>query len=66
MRKSINSDAIDFMKTLKNESILIWNKGNKTGKFYMSQFEYILFFRKGKGKKNNCGTLDILNVQNKK
>ena len=62
MRKSINSDAIDFMKTLKNESILIWNKGNKTGKFYMSQFEYILFFRKGKGKKNNCGTPDILNV----
>ena len=54
------------MKTLKNESILIWNKGNKMGKFYMSQFEYILFFRKGKGKKNNCGTPDILNVQNKK
>lgn len=66
MPKLINSDAIDFIKTLKNESILIWNKGNKTGKFYMSQFEYILFFRKGKGKKNNCGTPDILNVQNKK
>ena len=66
MVELINSDAIDFMKTLKNESILIWNKGNKTGKFYMSQFEYILFFRKGKGKKNNCGTPDILNVQNKK
>ena len=33
----------------------------------MSQFEYILFFRKGKGKKiNNCGTADILNVPNKK
>ena len=42
---------------------LIWNKGNKI----MGQFEYILFFRKGKGKKiNNCGTPDILNVQNKK
>ena len=31
---------------------LVWNKGNKImGQFYMSQFEYILFFRKGKGKK---------------
>lgn len=47
---------------------LIWNKGNKImGQFYMSQFEYILFFRKGKGKKiNNCGTADILNIPNKK
>lgn len=47
---------------------LIWNKGNKImGQFYMSQFEYILFFRKGKGKKiNYCGTADILNVPNKK
>ena len=47
---------------------LVWNKGNKImGQFYMSQFEYILFFRKGKGKKiNNCGTADILNVPNKK
>lgn len=47
---------------------LIWNKGNKImGQYYMSQYEYILFFRKGKGKKiNNCGTPDILNVPNKK
>lgn len=47
---------------------LIWNKGNKiAGRFYMSQFEYILFFRKGKGKKiNKCGTADILNIPNKK
>lgn len=45
---------------------LIWNKGNKImGTFYMSQYEYILFFRKGKGIKiNNCGTSDILNVPN--
>ncbi len=45
---------------------LIWNKGNKImGQYYMSQFEYILFFRKGKGVKiNNCGTSDILNVPN--
>ena len=47
---------------------LIWNKGNKImGQFYMSQFEYILFFRKGKGIKiNNCGTSDILSIPNKK
>lgn len=47
---------------------LIWDKGNKImGQFYMSQFEYILFFRKGKGVKiNNCGTSDILSIPNKK
>ena len=47
---------------------LIWDKGNKImGQCYMSQFEYILFFRKGKHKKiNNCGTSDILSVPNKK
>lgn len=45
---------------------LIWNKGNKImGQYYMSQYEYILFLRKGKGVKiNNCGTADILNVPN--
>lgn len=47
---------------------LIWDKGNKImGQFYMSQFEYILFFRKGKGIKiNHCGTSDILSIPNKK
>jgi site-specific DNA-methyltransferase (adenine-specific) len=47
---------------------LIWDKGNKImGRFYMSQFEYILFFRKGKGVKiNHCGTSDILSIPNKK
>lgn len=47
---------------------LIWNKGNKImGQAYMSQFEYILFFRKGKFKKiNKCGTADILSIPNKK
>lgn len=45
---------------------LIWDKGNKImGRFYMSQFEYILFFRKGKGIKiNNCGTSDIISIPN--
>ena len=47
---------------------LIWMKDNKImGQSYMSQFEYILFFRKGKHKKiNNCGTSDILHIPNKK
>jgi len=47
---------------------LIWVKDNKImGQFYMSQFEYILFFRKGKGKKiNYCGTSDVLVFPNKK
>ena len=47
---------------------LIWNKGNKImGQYYMNQFEYILFLRKGKHRKiNNCGTSDILNIANKK
>jgi len=47
---------------------LIWDKQNKImGQYYMSQYEYILFLRKGKGVKiNNCGTPDILSVKNKK
>ena len=47
---------------------IVWNKGNKImGQYYMSQFEYILFFRKGRGKKiNKCGTADILEIPNKK
>ena len=47
---------------------LIWDKGNKImSQAYMSQFEYILFFRKGKFKKiNNCGTSDIISIPNKK
>ena len=47
---------------------LIWDKRNKImGQYYMSQFEYILFFRKGRGKKiNNCGTSDILPFRNVK
>lgn len=45
---------------------LIWDKGNKImGTYYMSQFEYILFFRKGRGVPiNNCGTSDILSIPN--
>jgi len=62
MLNACTSVGFHFIKSL------IWNKGNKImGQYYMSQFEYILFFRKGKGVKiNNCGTSDILNVPNKK
>ena len=51
-----------FIKTL------IWDKGNKVmGTHYMSQYEYIVFLRKGKSKNiNSCGTSDILKVPNKK
>lgn len=65
LQKIINVATECGFKFIKS---LIWNKGNKImGQYYMSQFEYILFFRKGKGKKiNNCGIADILNVPNKK
>lgn len=47
---------------------LIWDKGNKImGQYYMSQFEYIIFLRKGEGVGiNNCGTSDIISIPNKK
>lgn len=47
---------------------IIWDKCSKImGRFYMSQYEYILFFRKGKGIQiNNCGTSDILSIKNVK
>lgn len=62
MLNAAEDSGLHFIKSL------IWNKGNKImGQFYMSQFEYILFFRKGKGKKiNNCGTSDLISVPNKK
>src|SRR3712207_4310734 len=52
MLKVASDCGFHFIKSL------IWNKGNKImGQAYMSQFEYILFFRKGKFKKiNKCGT----------
>lgn len=47
---------------------LIWVKDNKImGQTYMSQFEYIIFIRKGAHKKiNNCGDSDVLQIANKK
>ena len=56
------NEGFHFIKSL------IWDKGNKImGQFYMNQFEYILFLRKGSGKKiNNCGASDLISVPNKK
>ena len=60
--KDENGEGFHFIKCL------IWDKGNKImGRFYMSQFEYILFLRKGAGVGiNNCGTSDIISIPNKK
>ena len=62
MLNTFTSVGFHFTKSL------IWDKGNKImGRFYMSQFEYILFFRKGRAKQiNHCGTADILSIPNKK
>lgn len=64
-------NLLEYLNTAKENGFhfiksLIWNKGNKImGQAYMSQFEYVLFFRKGAFKKiNNCGTSDILNIPN--
>jgi site-specific DNA-methyltransferase (adenine-specific) len=60
--KADDGGKFNFIKSL------IWDKGNKImGQYYMSQFEYILFLRKGAGVKiNNCGTSDLLSIPNKK
>lgn len=62
MLNTFTAAGFHFIKSL------VWDKKNKImGQYYMSQFEYILFFRKGKGVKiNNCGTSDILSFPNKK
>jgi len=62
MLNTCTENGFHFIKSL------VWDKGNKImGTAYMSQFEYILFFRKGGFKRiNECGTADILSVPNKK
>ena len=62
MLNSFTRVGFHFIKSL------IWKKDNKImGGYYMSQFEYILFFRKGVGIRiNNCGTSDVLEVPNVK
>lgn len=68
-----HKNLIEYLNVLTNCGFhfiksLIWKKDNKImGSFYMSQFEYVLFFRKGAGVKiNECGTSDVLCVPNKK
>lgn len=63
-----------FMDVINNHSKfkwfknLIWLKDNKiANQYYMTQFEYILFLRKGKAKRiNHCGTSEVLPFKNKK
>lgn len=58
----ISNSKFHFVKCL------IWNKLNKVcGTYYMNQYEYIIFIRKGKDKQiNDCGCSDIISVPNKK
>lgn len=60
--KVIDESKFHFTKCL------IWDKCNKIcGTYYMGQFEYILFIRKGGDRKvNDCGVGDILRYANKK
>jgi len=62
MLNSFTAVGFHFVKSL------IWDKCFKImGRFYMNQFEYILFFRKGVGIQiNNCNTPDILSVPHDK
>ena len=59
---AINDSEFNLVKTM------IWAKDNKImSQAYMSQFEFILFLRKGSFVKiNNCGTSDLLQFPNKK
>lgn len=58
--KSSDGGKFTFIKSL------IWDKGNKIcGTAYMSQFEYILFLRKGRFKPiNYCGTSELISIPN--
>lgn len=58
----IEKSGFHFVKNL------IWVKNNKImGTAYMSQFEYVIFLRKGSFKKiNNCGCADVLQIPNNK
>lgn len=62
MLNVLTESGFHFIKSL------IWDKCAKImSQWYMSSYEYILFFRKGKGKKiNNCSTSDIISIKNYK
>lgn len=68
-----NKNITEFLMAVKDSDFhfvknLVWVKDNKImGQSYMSQFEYIIFLRKGPHKKiNNCGESDVLTFPNKK
>ena len=68
-----NKNITEFLMAVKESDFhfiknLVWVKDNKImGQSYMSQFEYIIFLRKGRHKKiNNCGESDVLTFPNKK
>jgi len=68
-----NKNITEFLMAVKDSDFhfiknLVWVKDNKImGQSYMSQFEYIIFLRKGHHKKiNNCGDSDVLTFPNKK
>lgn len=68
-----NKNITEFLKVIDRSKfhqikILIWVKDNKImSQAYMSQFEYILFLRKGKFKKiNDCGSSDVMQFKNPK
>lgn len=71
-----NKNIHEYLGAVKESGLtvvkcLIWVKDNKImSQAYMSQFEYIIFARKGKFKRiNHCGTSDVLqynNVRNKR
>ena len=58
--KVIDESKFHFVKCL------IWEKGQKImGTFYMNQFEYIIFLRKGKARPiNDCGSSDVISIPN--
>jgi len=68
-----NKNLPEFLAVVSNSDFhfvksLIWLKDNKImSQMYMSQFEYVLFLRKGKAKKvNDCGISDVLQFKNPK
>ena len=64
-------NLIHFLKVIDDSDFhftkcLIWDKQRKImGTYYMNQFEYILFLRKGTNRPiNDCGSSDIISIPN--
>lgn len=60
--KAVDDSEFHLVKTM------VWAKNNKImSQAYMSQFEFVLFLRKGRFKRiNNCGSSDLLQFDNPK